>query len=202
MKRNIAPLFPTIVVGYENENYLDMNTKLLKLLDKEEFYPSKYGYDPEQTKDNHLENREEYSEFFSWVQTCLDDYKEHFGLMTEGLRVSLSWANKSTQYTEHRRHYHPNSYISGIYYITDKPSPTYFDCPVTVKRTGVVVVSQSILDHNVWTCPSATGELVLFPSWLEHYTEPQPFEGNRYTLSINVMPVGITNKNTLIECVY
>lgn len=202
MKRNIGAIFPTIVVGYENENYLSMNSKLLKLANEEEFYPSKYGYDPEQTKDNHLENREEYSEFYSWVQTCLDDYKEHFNLQTEGLRISLSWMNKGTQYTEHRAHYHPNSLISGIYYISDSPSPTYFECPVTVKRTGVVVISQSALDHNVWTCPAKAGELVLFPSWLEHYTEPQPFDGHRYTLSLNVMPVGLTNPNTLIECIY
>lgn len=202
MKRNIAPLFPTIVVGYENENYLNMNANLLKLFSTEKFHPSKYGYDPEQTVDSHLENREEYSEFFSWINTCLNDYKEHFKLQTEGLRVSLSWANKGNQYTEHRSHYHPNSLISGVYYVSDNCSPTYFEAPCTEKKTGLVVVSNSILDHNVWTCPSGTGELVLFPSWLQHFTEPQPFEGNRYTISLNVMPVGLTNPHTLIECTY
>jgi len=202
MKRNLGSVFPTVVVGYPNENYLNMNAKMLKILESEKFNPSKYGYDPEQTVDNHLENREEYSEFFSWVQTCLDDYKEHFELMTEGLRVSLSWVNRSTKYSEHRSHYHPNSYISGIYYVTDNPTPTYFECPNDKKRSGIVIVSNSVLDHNVWTAPANTGELILFPSWLQHFTEPHPFEGFRMTLSLNVMPVGITNPKTLIECVY
>jgi hypothetical protein len=34
---------------------------------------------------------------------------------------------------------------------------------------------------------------------MPHYTEAQPFEGLRYTISINVIPVGATNKGSLVE---
>ncbi len=206
MKKIIQTLFPTTIVGYKNENHVSINSKLLDLISKEEFFTSNYnnsqrsGYGPDQTKDYHLQNRKEYSQFFSWVQSCLDDYKESFKLHTEGLKISLSWINRGNQYTEHRSHFHQNSYISGVYYISDQPSPTYFECPVTVKRTGIFVMSD--LDYNTWVCPATAGQLVLFPSWLGHYTKPQPFDGVRYTLSLNVMPVGLTNPNSLIEHIY
>lgn len=200
--KKIETIFPTVVVGYKNKNHLEMNSKILDLLEKESFNVALNGAHPDQTTNNHLERMKEYSDFFDWVKICLDDYKNYFNLQTEGLKVVLSWANKSTKNSEHRIHFHQNSFISGVYYLNSKPSPTYFECPVVSKRTGIVVLSDSILDANVWEHPAKEGELVLFPSWLEHKTCPQEFDGYRYTISINVMPVGMTNPGTLIECVY
>ena len=46
------------------------------------------------------------------------------------------------------------------------------------------------------------GDIVLFPSWLEHFTEPSTFSGKRITISLNVMPKGITSPMGLIEHTY
>ena len=63
-------------------------------------------------------------------------------------------------------------------------------------------MSNTPLEQNVWTCPATAGDLVIFPSWLNHWTEPQDFEGERMTLSFNIMPTGVVNKQTLMECQY
>jgi uncharacterized protein (TIGR02466 family) len=200
--KKIETIFPTVVVGYKNKNHLEMNSKILDLLEEEIFDISFDGICPDQTRNNHLEKVEKYSDFFDWIQICLDDYKNYFNLQTEKLKVSLSWVNRSISTSEHRVHCHPNSFISGIYYLNSKPAPTYFHSPVTSKRTGIVVLSDSILDSNIWQHPANAGELILFPSWLEHNTFPQSFEGYRYTISINVMPVGVTNQGINIENIY
>jgi uncharacterized protein (TIGR02466 family) len=201
LEKKIAEVFPTVVVGYANKNYLKMNSKLLELMEVEEFHGEQGVLHPLQTKDNHLERREEYRFFYDWIDECLEDYRQEFKLMTEKLSVSLSWANKSEQLNEHRAHYHPNSWISGIYYITDNPTPTYFETPLPGK-TGIVVQSEGMLSANIWRCPASTGELVLFPSWLEHFTEPSTFPGKRITISLNVMPKGVTSPLGLIEHTY
>lgn len=215
MKKNINvlyELFPTTIVICNNENYVSMNSKLLDLISKEKFNSINcdidrnsphFNYSPEQTIDNHLEKRDEYSEFFSWIQICLNEYKDFFKIQTKELKVVLSWINKGNQYTNHEVHYHLNSYISGVYYISENPSPTYFKSPITAKNTGIHIISDILQnDYDTWVSPATAGQLILFPSWLSHYTKSQSFEGNRYTLSFNVMPVGLTNPGTLIECFY
>jgi len=102
---------------------------------------------------------------------------------------------------EHRAHFHPNSWLSGIYYVSDGCTPTFFESPVSQRKTGIVVKSDSVLDHNTWQSPSETGGLILFPSWLEHYTAIHEFGGTRITISLNVMPQGLTS-DSLIENTY
>lgn len=204
MEKRIAEIFPTIVVGYSNENYLKHNSKILKLLSNEDYHEVEEPHHPHQTIDRHLEEREEYQDLYNWFRECLDDYKTAFNLDTENLRINLSWANVSDCDTEHHTHVHPNSWISGIYYVTDKPSPTFFLSPIKQKRTGIVVHGKretrgGLLDADVWRCPGTTGDLVLFPSWLEHYTTPwEPRDDKkRITISFNVMPQGDTSTEDL-----
>ena len=208
MERVEIPAFPTIIVAYKNPDYLKHNFKLSALLEDEpcteaQGPKNKEGnaLHPRQTLDSHLEKREEYSFFYDWVRECLKDYHEHYKLQTENLRICLSWANKSPKMNEHRGHFHPNSWLSGIYYVSDGCTPTFFESPVSQRKTGIVVKSDSVLDHNTWQSPSETGCLILFPSWLEHYTAITEFGGTRITISLNVMPQGLTS-DSLIENTY
>lgn len=211
--RNEIDIFPVTVTMYRNEKYLSMNSKLMELIDQEETISQGIRntdgktLHPLQTKNTHLHEKEEYAFFYDWVNACLENYYQTYRLNTEGLRVNLSWANISPKMNEHRPHVHPNSWLSGIYYCTPNTPPTYFDTPLPHSRHGIVVQSESKLSQNVWQCPSETGTLILFPSWLEHFTMPTTFEGTRMTISINVMPVGLTSSPAstsfgLIENVY
>lgn len=198
MEKKIAQILPTTIVGYENKDYLDYNTKLLKCLENYEFF----GEYPKQTKDNHLHLNPDFKELFDWIDICLEDYRKSFNYSCDSLQTVLSWVNKSLGRSPHHTHTHPNSFISGIYYLTENPSPTYFESPITASRNGIVVISQSPLYQNIWTCQANAGDLILFPSWLDHFTEPPEQEKTRMTLSFNIMPRGIVNKGTLIECEY
>ena len=211
---NEIDIFPVTVTMYRNEKYLSMNSKLMELIDQEETsgpqgIKNKEGQSlhPLQTMNTHLHEKEEYAFFYDWVNACLENYYQTYRLNSEGLRVNLSWANVTPKMNDHRPQVHPNSRLSGIYYCTPNTPPTYFDTPLPHSRHGIVVQSESKLSQNVWQCPSEIGTLVLFPSWLEHFTMPTTFEGTRMTISINVMPVGLTSSPAstsfgLIENVY
>jgi uncharacterized protein (TIGR02466 family) len=197
LPKKIANIFPTCIVGYDNPKFQTMNTQLIAELEKLELTPG--PHQPFQTIDNHLENNPAFSEFNNWVRLCLEDYRRTFRYHCDEFKIILSWANKSDQNGAHRMHVHPNSFISGIYYVSENPSPTFFEDPRYQIRSGWLVATEHEVNNNVWPCPSETGNLVLFPSWLPHYTDAQPFEGWRWTISFNAIPAGATNKGSLTE---
>jgi len=197
MQKKIANIFPTCIVGYDNPNFQTTNKHLIEELEKLELTPE--PHQPFQTIDNHLENNPAYSEFYKWVNTCLEDYRLSFRYHCDKFKIILSWGNKADRNGAHRMHVHPNSFISGIYYISENPSPTFFEDPRYQIRSGWWVATEHEVNNNVWACPSETGSLVLFPSWLPHYTDAQPFDGWRWTISFNAIPVGTTNKGSLTE---
>lgn len=198
LEKKLATIFPTFIVGYDNPNSVQQNVELLAFLETQEFTPG--PHQPYQTIDNHLEKNPKLSEFFNWVNTCLEDYRQTFRYHCDRFEIILSWANKSDKNGAHRSHVHPNSFLSGIYYISENPSPTFFEDPRYQLRSGIIVNTTHAISDNVWPCPSETGSLILFPSWLAHYTDAQSnLQGWRYTVSFNVIPVGDTNKATLTE---
>ena len=132
----------------------------------------------------------------------VNDYKKVFDYDCDSLRPCLSWINKSTKFSEHRYHSHPNSFLSAIYYISTNPTSTYFESPNTSIYTGIVVNSKSKFNQNVWSSQAKSGDLIIFPSTLYHWTQPENFDGERLTLSLNIMPTGIVNENSLIEFKY
>jgi uncharacterized protein (TIGR02466 family) len=195
--KKVANIFPTTIVGYDNPNFQTTNKNIIGLLEKEAYTPE--PHQPYQTIDNHLELRKEYKELYDWFDLCLEDYRRTFQYHCEKFKIILSWANKADEKGSHRMHVHPNSFVSAVYYLSENPSPTYFEDPRYQIRAGWFVATRHPVADNVWPCPSETGSLVLFPSWLPHYTEAQPFDGLRYTISFNAIPVGATNKGSLVE---
>ena len=72
LEKKIAEVFPTVVVGYTNKDYLKTNSKLLELMEAEEFHGEQGVLHPLQTKDNHLERREDYRFFYDWyISICM-----------------------------------------------------------------------------------------------------------------------------------
>lgn len=207
MQKKMSNIFSTYVLGYDNPNFVEQNKMIIDLMEKEEFHdgPSQ----PFQTIDNHLEKRPEFAEFFNWINDCLEDYRQTFRYNCDAFKPILSWINKATQEGSHQPHVHPNSYLSAVYYISDNCTPTYFEDPRIQSRSGWMVGSNSPAMSVVWQCPSETGTLVIFPSYLSHYTESiqtspysPRFDGYRYTLSFNAIPTGVSNKGTLLEFNY
>ena len=196
MNREELFVFPTLITKYTNQYHDIMVSKLSYLIDSEELR------NDIQT-DKHLEKKEEYSFFFDWVKECLNDYKDWLKLDTEELKISLSWANICKNSEGLHPHCHPNSWISGIYYVTNNPSPTVFLNPLNpLTKQGILVQSSTPeFEPKQWGGNFSAGDMILFPSWLHHYVIPQE-NYKRVTISFNVMPSGITSTSGLSEYNY
>lgn len=99
--------------------------------------------------------------------------------------VTQSWLNVTTQSQFHHRHHHQNSIISGVYYIEAEG-----DDRIMFHRPGVSVLEFQAREWNpynsqTWWLPVKTGDLLLFPSTLEHSVPNLQTDTRRVSLAFN-----------------
>jgi uncharacterized protein (TIGR02466 family) len=86
------------------------------------------------------------------------------------------WSNVQESGMMHHVHQHPNSFLSGVLYISipecENPGRIHFTDPRQAKNMVYADFKKEscISSRTIWIKPT-TGTLLLFPSWLEHGTE-------------------------------
>jgi hypothetical protein len=62
----------------------------------------------------------EYQDFINWAEQCLEEVKqEEYGNVDWKIYITQVWTNKSNYGEFHHKHMHPNSLVSGIFYLND-----------------------------------------------------------------------------------
>ena len=128
-----------------------------------------------------------------WIYECIKRYFEsiHIPSQDTKLRITQSWTNVTSKGQYHHKHYHPNSFVSGVLYINgseEEDKIIFFRDKKRVLKTP----SNSFNEFNsdTWWMPSGTGTLYLFPSDLEHCVETIDSDRKRVSLAFNTFPVG------------
>jgi uncharacterized protein (TIGR02466 family) len=134
-----------------------------------------------------------------FIYNCLE-VKENMKFNVEN-----SWVNKYLKGDNSPEHYHGNSLISGVYYID------------VDDNTAPITLFKDKTHYNLWTetvrvdfkyqdpeenkssnfynalsvqCYPQKGDIVLFPSLLNHEVPPNDTETTRYSLAFNLFPRG------------
>lgn len=128
----------------------------------------------------------------SWIEDCVAEYfKVTINPKHDvSLRITQSWVNYSEQGQYHHKHAHPNSLVSGVFYVQTNP-----DDRIYFYRSGYQQIRFPTSEWNTWNSESwwfeaITGRLILFPSSLEHMVPTVEGEQTRVSLSFNTFPVG------------
>jgi len=89
------------------------------------------------------------------------------------LKITQSWANYTRQGQFHHKHNHPNSVVSGIFYVQtlDDIDRIYFEKPY---KDFLLIPSVTYTQFNsrIWWFRAETNALILFPSHLDHWVAP------------------------------
>lgn len=146
---------------------------------------------------------------FDWFTDCLEQVRQIYYKDSIRLVVANGFATRMKRMQKARMHYHINSIISGVFYLTTAessktrfltPNPYYFVehqrvLQVSNNQTDVVDVRYNALST---TLDPVAGKLILFPSSIDHETLTHTESFYRYIISFNSMATGtISNKNTL-----
>ena len=133
-----------------------------------------------------------------WFNECLEEYRNQYQLYCEGLTISQMWFNHAPAKSGagHPLHRHPMAYVSAVYYLTEG-AKTAFDDPVTPRGYDSLELNQHDKMEAAWgiceTIDAAPGKLILFPSWLRHFSGRQLEDFDRWTISFNAFPDGKCN---------
>ena len=106
------------------------------------------------------------------------------------LKITQSWTNYTDAGQFHHKHSHPNSFVSGVFYVQadDKKDRIYFYKDV-YEQIKLPPQDWNTWNSETWWFEANTGKLILFPSRLTHMVEPVEGE-QRISLAFNTFPVG------------
>ena len=116
------------------------------------------------------------------VTSILEDELSEFMIQVGGVvTVNGSWIERSTKGMSHSIHNHGALGYSAACYVTYDPNehtPTQFVSPFNHPITGDIIQYQPLGVKE--------GDLVLFPSFIHHYTRPSQSDSERIVLSFNL----------------
>ena len=117
----------------------------------------------------------------------IDFYQNKLPISSEDIHALWAIINKKGDYN--KSHFHPNSWLSGVYYVSVKDDikngSICFKAPVMQRYINEYTFS----DNSYWECLQPTeGLLVLFPSYLEHRVKVNELDSDRVVLSFNIHP--------------
>ena len=114
------------------------------------------------------------------------------------LRFSQSWLNYNPKGTFHHVHTHPNSIVSGVYFIKGDQQPILFERFENDHLFGNII--PEVDKYNYYNCGSwkvtnKPGYLLLFPSSVKHGVVMNEATEERISLSFNTFVTGTIGKN-------
>jgi uncharacterized protein (TIGR02466 family) len=110
--------------------------------------------------------------------------------------ITQSWLNYTEKNQFHHKHQHPNSFISGVFYINCN---NQFD-KIKFFNTEYKTIRPEVKEWNLWNSeswwfPVKTGDIIMFPSSLTHMVETKEGTNTRISLAFNVFIKGIVGNN-------
>jgi uncharacterized protein (TIGR02466 family) len=112
------------------------------------------------------------------------------------LYITQSWLNFTEKGGFHHKHAHPNSFISGVFYINADPTQDkIFFFNEGYKQISLVTTEFNLFNSESWWLEAGKGYLYLFPSSLSHMVEQVQHEETRISLSFNTFLKGTIGSN-------
>ena len=145
------------------------------------------------SKDTYILSRPEIADLTAFIESCLQEYFAAIYAPKKDvqIRVTQSWLNWTQPGQYHHRHTHSNSLISGCFYVNaNKDTDRIFFYNDAYKRVKISPEEPNAYNSNSWCCSVGSGDLVLFPSELEHMVQPVKGDDTRISLAFNAFPTG------------
>lgn len=194
---SIHNLFPTPVVQID----LDYNLTEEQLLFIKK-QPVRPNYGNSTSRNNYILNEPELLELKELLllnaQNFIDElYKPKYDIDTY---ITQSWLNYNSSTDFHHKHSHPNSLISGVYYVenTSVDNGKIYFYSDRYRQVYTEPIEHNIYNSVEWWINATPGQLLLFPSYLTHSVEPVSFHETRISLSFNTFARGLFGEDSAL----
>jgi uncharacterized protein (TIGR02466 family) len=139
---------------------------------------------------NQLHRRPEMREFLAVLHGNVAEVARAYRLDTSQatLKLETCWAMVNGKMASGAIHCHPNSFLSGVYYVStnEESGNIFFQDP----RPGANMAACPVTEYTPLTIRQfsyqpVAGAMLFFPSWLYHGVEPNLSDAPRVSLSFN-----------------
>lgn len=175
-------LFPTVVSTFNLfDEDIDIDNIIESITQETKGYNGLISKGERSKASNFLNNHKSLK---NTIQQCVNSYTTELGLIKN--KISYSWCNHYTKEGNIKPHRHELSVVSGAYYpfIDGYGGQLLFDNPGNVFKINEVSQEFNEYNRQNFGVDVYPGLLVLFPSWLTHYSENNQAE-NRFVISFD-----------------
>lgn len=143
-----------------------------------------------------LHRREEFREFVNLIGNNVATVVRELAWDLEAIAPKLNncWAMANVPNSTTKAHHHPNSVISGVYYVRVPPGGGnifFFDPRPGARMLVPPQAENNPLNAGQVILAAKAGQMLIFPSWLWHGVEPNRASEDRLSISFNI---GIAQK--------
>ena len=186
--------WPTHLIFSDHENPEKINNHLIKHIYKWK-EKDEYGVNRSNVggwhSDIHMFKKNQFKEITDWINLQVQKSNEILRLKNgSSLIMDTMWANVNGKFHYNERHNHPRAHLSGVYYVKvpDENSQIIFYDPRTANT--MIPMDHEITENDIdlWGRVYVTpkeGQLILFPSYLDHSVEMNCAEEDRISISFN-----------------
>ena len=192
MNYNIIHIQPIPVCIPEGKYKIDAKT--LKFINELEFISRGEGHGARSANSYILECKE-LSGLKKFIEKHIDYYAHEFFKVSRKHQfyITQSWVNFNRKGEKHHGHHHSNSLISGVFYVAGDDCPIHFSNAkqhIFGSAFDVETVESNLYNAKGWRIPNENFKLILFPSYVQHFVEPNEHDTLRISLSMNTFIKG------------
>ena len=189
----IENLFPIPIGFFKYDGYVDID-----FLNTQPQCSNEYNTS---SKDKYLLNHKQLFDLRQFIEKSIHEYfmATYCPKNDTRLKITQSWLNWTKPNQHHHKHAHPNSLISGCYYVNaHKDRDKIFFYRDAYQQIRFPPVEWNLYNSDSWWYPVGTGDIIIFPSSLTHMVRPVEGEDTRISLAFNTFPIGdIGDENEL-----
>jgi uncharacterized protein (TIGR02466 family) len=190
IESNINGIFPTpIYTSKLNRELTPLELDFVEKVRKESYYNGQNTT----SNSNYILNEKPFLNLKKELDLRVKDYFEKVISSTDLVIpfITQSWLNYTETNQYHPKHSHSNSFVSGVFYINcheELDKITFFnDGYKTIKPE---VKTWNLYNSESWWFPVKTGDIIMFPSSLNHMVETKQGTNTRISLAFNVFVKG------------
>ena len=158
------------------------------------------------SSDSYILNHKSFSFLKKELYSRVEDYFNKVLSTTDAITpyITQSWLNFTETNQFHHKHSHANSLVSGVFYINcheESDKITFFK-PEVFQTIRPEIKNWNLYNSESWWLTVKTGDIILFPSSLNHMVETKEGDNTRISLAFNVFIKGtIGNNKQLTELI-
>lgn len=149
---------------------------------------------------NYVLSNEPLQELKQFFTNCLEEYITNIysPINKLNMKITQSWVNYTEPEEYHHKHNHPNSFVSGVFYVkTNNATDKIYFYKDGYQQLKILAKEYNVYNSDSWWFEATQGRLILFPSSLVHMVSPTSQNSDtRISISFNTFPVGQIGENS------